>query len=69
MSRDKMRAWVMSGYGRDKLDWVEVPVPQAGLGEVLVKVAAVSLNYRDRLVVENGMGNELSFPFTPGSDL
>ena len=69
MSKDRMRGWVMTGYGRENLNWTEMPVPEAGLGEVLVKVAAVSLNYRDRLVVENGMGNELAFPFTPGSDL
>ncbi|HVJ43461.1 MAG TPA: NAD(P)-dependent alcohol dehydrogenase [Dongiaceae bacterium] len=69
MAKEKMRSWVMSGFGRANLSWAEVPVPEAGPGEVLVKVEAVSLNYRDRLVVENGMGNELSFPFTPGSDL
>ncbi|HWT98752.1 MAG TPA: NAD(P)-dependent alcohol dehydrogenase [Terriglobales bacterium] len=69
MSKDRMRGWVMTGYGRENLNWAELPMPQAGQGEVLVKVAAVSLNYRDRLVVENGMGNELDFPFTPGSDL
>jgi NADPH:quinone reductase-like Zn-dependent oxidoreductase len=69
MSKDRMRGWVMTGYGRENLNWSELPMPVAGPGEVLVKVAAVSLNYRDRLVVENGMGNELGFPFTPGSDL
>lgn len=69
MAKEKMRSWVMSGFGRANLSWAEVAVPQAGPGEVLVKVEAVSLNYRDRLVIENGMGSTLSFPFTPGSDL
>jgi NADPH:quinone reductase-like Zn-dependent oxidoreductase len=69
MSQETMRAWVMSGLGRCNLSLAQVAVPRPGVHEVLVRVAAVSLNYRDRLVVENGMGMPLSFPFTPGSDL
>ncbi|HEX9447420.1 MAG TPA: NAD(P)-dependent alcohol dehydrogenase [Dongiaceae bacterium] len=69
MSKETMRSWVMSGFGRSNLSLAAQAIPQPGPGEVLVKVAAVSLNYRDRLVVENGMGMPLAFPFTPGSDL
>jgi NADPH:quinone reductase-like Zn-dependent oxidoreductase len=35
----------------------------------LVKVTAVSLNYRDKLAIESGAGLPLAFPFTPCSDL
>ncbi|WP_386273518.1 alcohol dehydrogenase catalytic domain-containing protein [Xanthomonas theicola] len=59
----------MDGLGRDRLTLKEATIPTPRLGEVLVKVAAVALNYRDRLVIENGMGMALAFPFTPGSDL
>jgi NADPH:quinone reductase-like Zn-dependent oxidoreductase len=69
MSKETMRRWVMSGFGRSNLSLAETAIPQPGPGEVLVRVKAVSLNYRDRLVVENGMGSALDFPFTPGSDL
>jgi NADPH:quinone reductase-like Zn-dependent oxidoreductase len=34
-----------------------------------VRAGSVALNYRDTMVVENGRGLELTFPFTPGSDL
>ncbi|MFT3691209.1 zinc-dependent alcohol dehydrogenase family protein [Paenirhodobacter sp.] len=64
-----MKRWQMNGIGRDRLTLAEVPMPVAGPGEVLVKVAAVALNYRDKLVIEGGMGLPLDFPFTPGSDL
>lgn len=64
-----MRRWVLDGFGRDMLKLAEVPLPDPRPGEVLVKVAAVSLNYRDTLVIANGMGRQLDFPFTPGSDL
>ncbi len=64
-----MKRWEMAGFGRENLRLAEVAVPEPRPGEVLVKVAAVSLNYRDKLVIENGMGMALPFPFTPGSDL
>lgn len=64
-----MTRWEITAFGRQTLARREVPVPRPAVGEVLVKVAAVSLNYRDRLIIENGMGSPLAFPFTPGSDL
>ncbi len=66
---ETMRRWEMSGIGRDKLRLAVVPVPEPKSGEVLVKVGAASLNYRDKLVVETGMGLPIAFPFTPASDL
>jgi NADPH:quinone reductase-like Zn-dependent oxidoreductase len=64
-----MRRWEMDGIGRDRLALRDVPIPEAGPGEVLVSVAAVALNYRDKMVVESGRGLPLRFPFTPCSDL
>lgn len=69
MTSDVMKRWQMSRLGRDSLTLAEVAVPRPGPGEILVKVGAVSLNYRDRLVVDDGMGAALAFPFTPGSDM
>lgn len=64
-----MRCWQMDGIGREQLRLREVPVPQPAPDGVLVKIAAVSLNYRDKMVIESGRGLPLIFPFTPGSDL
>ncbi|AYG65306.1 MULTISPECIES: NAD(P)-dependent alcohol dehydrogenase [unclassified Rhizobium] len=47
----------------------ETAVPTPARGEVLVRVKAVSLNYRDKLVRETGMGLPLQFPFLPASDM
>ncbi len=66
---DRMHRWEMDGIGRERLALRDVPIPVPQAGEVLVRVSAVSLNYRDKLVIENGMGLPLAFPFTPGSDL
>jgi len=64
-----MKRWAMDAVGRDELTLREVPVPRPGRGEVLVRVAAVALNYRDKMVVDDGRGLPLAFPFTPGSDM
>jgi len=34
-----------------------------------VHVAAVSLNYRDKLVIESGRSLTIAFPFTPASNM
>ncbi|WP_062227996.1 zinc-dependent alcohol dehydrogenase family protein [Aureimonas frigidaquae] len=66
---DTMQRWEMDEIGRERLALKTAPVPMPQAGEVLVKVSAVSLNYRDKLVIDSGMGLPLEFPFTPGSDL
>jgi NADPH:quinone reductase-like Zn-dependent oxidoreductase len=65
----QMRRWEMDAVGRGELTLREASIPEPGPGEVLVRVAAVALNYRDKMVVEDGRGLPLVFPFTPGSDL
>ena len=64
-----MRRWVIDEHGRDSLRVERVPVPRPSPGEVLVRVLAVSLNARDLMMLENGMGLTVTFPFVPASDL
>src|SRR3954467_11498116 len=66
---ETMRQWQMNAIGRANPTLGAAPAPEPKPGEVLVKVGAASLNYRDKLVVETGMGLPLAFPFTPASDL
>jgi NADPH:quinone reductase-like Zn-dependent oxidoreductase len=66
---DVMQQWQLSAYGQANLERVTVPVPTPGPGEILVRVEAVSLNYRDKVMVENGMGLPLALPFVPASDM
>jgi NADPH:quinone reductase-like Zn-dependent oxidoreductase len=60
--------WEMDGIGQDRLELRKAPVPEPRLGEVLVKVGAVSLNDRDKMVIESGRGLPLDLP-SPDSDL
>ncbi|MDY7559852.1 NAD(P)-dependent alcohol dehydrogenase [Pseudomonas sp. 10B1] len=66
---DSMKRWEISSFGLDNLAQVSVPQPEPKAGEIVVKIEAVSLNYRDTEVIENGMTAELVFPFTPASDM
>ncbi|MCE9573133.1 MAG: NAD(P)-dependent alcohol dehydrogenase [Deltaproteobacteria bacterium] len=51
----------------DDLSLVDRPVPSPGPHEVVVRILAVSLNYRD-LVIARGRYGAYPLPFTPGSD-
>jgi NADPH:quinone reductase-like Zn-dependent oxidoreductase len=66
---ETMRRWSMSAIGRDNLKLETVAIPEPGPGEIRVKVTAASLNYRDKLVIETGMGLTLPTPFVPASDM
>ena len=57
-----------SAVGVDNLNLVERPDPTPGPGEVLVRVKAVSLNYRDLIMVEGRYGAATPLPLTPFSD-
>lgn len=69
MSDQTMKQWRLHAPGRQNLQLVSVPIPSPGDGEVLVKVNAVSLNYRDKMAIEDGAGLPETFPMTPASDL
>lgn len=59
---------VRDGFGLDALVPAERPVPITGPGQVLVRIRAVSLNYRDLLVVKGLYNPRLSLPCIPCSD-
>jgi len=54
--------------GIDGLALVDKPVPEPGQGEVLVRLKAATLNYRDLLTVKGGYGSRQKFPLVPVSD-
>jgi len=54
--------------GIDSLLLTERPDPKPGPGQVLVRMRAASLNYRDLVVVTGGYGASLPLPIVPLSD-
>jgi NADPH:quinone reductase-like Zn-dependent oxidoreductase len=63
-----MRAWQVSAFGIDSLDFVERPTPTPGPGEVLLAVRAVSFNRRDLMVVKGLYNPKMKLPRIPCSD-
>ena len=47
-----MKAWQLKDFGLHNLVLGEAPTPTAKAGELLVKIAAVSLNFRDKAIVD-----------------
>lgn len=66
-----MRTWQVTSLGepRDALELVEVPVRTPGPGEVLVRVAAVAVNFADVLLARGQYQVRPDLPFTPGVEL
>jgi NADPH:quinone reductase-like Zn-dependent oxidoreductase len=59
---------IRDGFGLDALKLTNRPDPQPGRGEVLLKIKAVSLNYRDLLVVKGVYNPKMNLPRIPVSD-
>lgn len=64
-----MKAWLLKDFGLQNLHLEEVPMPVAKPGELLVKVGAVSLNFRDKAIVDGiYLPNIVPKPLIPVSD-
>ncbi|RRH95301.1 NAD(P)-dependent alcohol dehydrogenase [Mesorhizobium tamadayense] len=68
MSTDINRSWQMSGFGLSRLRPVDGSIPAFGARDLLVRTRAVSLNYKDRMIVDGVLIPDLAFPFVPTSD-
>ena len=65
-----MGQWVLREAGAHNLRLEEKPMPTPGAGEIVVRVAAVSLNYRDLwFIAGEQTDTSATLPATPGSDM
>jgi NADPH:quinone reductase-like Zn-dependent oxidoreductase len=63
-----MKVWeIQNAYGIDNLHLAEKPDPKPGPGQIVVRMKAASLNYRDLLTVI-GYGGGYPLPLIPFSD-
>ncbi len=63
-----MKSFEIQEFGIDKLSLVERDMPRPGQREVLVRLTAASLNYRDYMVVNGIYDPKLKRPMVPLSD-
>ncbi len=66
-----MWGWQVRELGEpaDVLSWTEMPDPEPGPGQVLVRVAAVACNFPDILVCQGTYQEKPPLPFTPGLEI
>jgi NADPH:quinone reductase-like Zn-dependent oxidoreductase len=65
---DSTCEWTTAGDGIDNLHQLTRPRPEPGPGQVLIAVEAVSLNYRDLLVIRGESSWRPPHPIVPISD-
>ncbi len=64
-----MKAWLCENpIGVEALNWKELPTPNPGPQEVLIRIEAASLNFPDLLIVQNKYQMKPALPFVPGSE-
>ncbi len=63
-----MKAYEIQEFGIENLALVEREEPKPKAGEVLVKFHAVSLNYRDLMMIKGWYNPKLKMPLVPFSD-
>ncbi|MEO8558208.1 MAG: NAD(P)-dependent alcohol dehydrogenase [Rhodospirillales bacterium] len=63
-----MRAFELGKFGLDGLSIVNRAEPKPGANQVLVKLRAASLNYRDYLMVSGAYDRRQALPLVPVSD-
>ena len=64
----KMRAVEAQDFSIDSLKLAQSPVPEVRRGEILVKISAASLNYRDLAILVQKYMPNLKLPYVPASD-
>jgi NADPH:quinone reductase-like Zn-dependent oxidoreductase len=63
-----MRSLQLTAFGLDNLKIADLPPPRPGPNEVLVRMEAASLNYRDYLLISGNLYRGVRLPIVPVSD-
>jgi len=66
---EHMKSWLLERGGRESLHLVDISEPKPGPEQILVRTKAISLNYRDKLMIEDKYLHPVVYPLVPGSDL
>ena len=59
---------IRGGFGLERLEIGERPRPAAGPGQVVLRMRAAALNYRDLLTAQGRYNPKQALPLVPGSD-
>lgn len=59
MTSKTMKAWRLHEFGLEQLKQDDIPIPVPEAGELLIRVTAVSLNFRDKAIIDGYYDPEL----------
>ncbi len=68
MAQNSMRAVEAHAFSIDALKLAQRPLPQVRRGEILIRIKAASLNYRDLAILAQKYMAALPLPYVPASD-
>jgi NADPH:quinone reductase-like Zn-dependent oxidoreductase len=68
VEENPVQQWQIPAFGIDFLELAETEPAPPGPGQVLVRIHAISLNYRDLMTVEGRYNPRLTMPRVPCSD-
>ena len=63
-----MKAYQLQARNLDGLKLIELPEPSVGTNDVLVRIRANSMNYRELLIVRGGYVRNKKIPVIPADD-
>jgi NADPH:quinone reductase-like Zn-dependent oxidoreductase len=63
-----MKAYQLQAYNLDALKLIDLPEPSVGEYDVLVRIHANSLNYRELIILRGGYPRNQKIPVIPASD-
>jgi NADPH:quinone reductase-like Zn-dependent oxidoreductase len=63
-----MKAIQLEKFGIENLRLVDIPKPEPGEHEILVKINATAIQYLDGALVEGKLAPNLAFPYIPGCE-
>lgn len=70
MKDSTMKAWVVRNWCKpEEMEFTDIPVPEPGRGQVLVRVESAALNFLDTLMIQGRYQVKPPLPFTPGVEL
>ncbi len=63
-----MKVWQIKEFGMENLTLEEQSQPEPNEHEILIRVSAFSINYRDKMIIEGTYPIAMPLPLIPGSD-
>lgn len=70
MSKKMMKGWVVRSWCQpEEMEFTDIPVPEPGQNQALLRVESAALNFLDTLMIQGRYQVKPALPFTPGVEV